>query len=114
MRDLVHEGVLPADDVPLWPPVRPEGVVRLGDKHIGEALRLAPRIGPEDLKLVEALQVEFDGPLRPVDLEYFVVLASRGEARSLQRADRAVLELHYSLECVVYIYFCGAATVRQG
>ena len=49
--ELVHEGVLPADDVARRPPVLPERVVGLGDEHGPEALdrgagRRAARGGP--------------------------------------------------------------------
>ena len=37
VMDLVDEGVLPADDVAVRPPMLPEGVIRLGDEDIGKA-----------------------------------------------------------------------------
>jgi hypothetical protein len=53
---LVDEGVLPADDVAVGPPVLPEGVVGLGDEHGAEALRggAGAGVGVVDLQLVEA------------------------------------------------------------
>src|SRR5918992_2669278 len=84
---LVDEGVLPADDVPVGPPVLPERVVGLGDEHRAEALRPL-RV----LQLVEPLEVEGERPLRPVDLPGEGVLAAVREARGLDRAHGAVLE----------------------
>src|SRR5215218_8782260 len=90
---LVHERVLPADDVAGRPPVLQEGVIRLGHEHGAEALR--PLAGPRALEvegeLVDALELEADRPLRPVDLPRHRVLAAGAEARGLQRADRAAL-----------------------
>src|SRR5690606_27805048 len=94
---------LPADDVPAGPPVLDPGVVALGDHHIRPAarfLRLA-RI-PEDLELVEPLQVKADAGLLCVDLEHVVVLAPAREAGRLERAERAVLELAGGDEGVVH------------
>src|SRR5207248_5816230 len=39
--DLVDEGMFPADDMSLGPPVLPPRVKRLADQHIGKALRFA-------------------------------------------------------------------------
>ena len=64
--DLVDEGVLPADDVAVRPPVLPERVMGLGDQHLVKALRLFGRvIDPEHLQLVEALEIETDAALVP-------------------------------------------------
>src|SRR5205823_7979732 len=51
MGDLVDEGVLPANDVTVRPPVRPERVICFGHQDIGEALRFFYwSIFPEHLK----------------------------------------------------------------
>src|SRR6478735_2567249 len=101
--DLVDERVLPADHVPLRPPVLPEGMVGLGHEHGAEALgELAGRgVAVVDLELVQALDVKAQGPLGAGDLERDPVLAARGEARSLDRAHGAVGEVHDRLDGVV-------------
>src|SRR4051812_7943275 len=101
--DLVDERVLPADHVPLRPPVLPEGMVGLGDEHRAEALRelSGRRVRVVDLELVEALDVEAQRALGAVDLELERVLAPAGEARRLDRADRAVGEVDHRLDGVV-------------
>src|SRR5215207_5341809 len=93
---LVHERVLPADHVPLRPPMLPERVVGLGHEH-GEEARVALGV----LELVQALEVEGERSLRAVDLPREVVLAPLAEARRLDRPDRAAREPHRRLEGVV-------------
>ena len=85
----MHEGVLPSDDVAMRPPVLPERVVGFGDEHGPESL-----VALGVLQLVQALKVEGERALGAVDLPGEGVLATVGEARGLDRADRPVLERH--------------------
>src|SRR3954463_660501 len=82
---LVHERVLPPDDVALRPPVLPERVVGFGDEDGAEALRARPgcRAGEVDLELVEALEIEPQRALGAVDLPGEGVLAPGREPRRL-------------------------------
>src|SRR6185436_8568955 len=92
--DLVDHRVLPPDDVTVGPPVRHEGVVAFADDDLVEALGLLRLLAdPEDIELVQVLEVELDRALLAADLEAAVVLPARGEARRLEGADRAALEL---------------------
>src|SRR5260221_83837 len=50
MGDLVHKRVLPANNVTLRPPVRPERMIGFGHEHIGEPPRFPGRgVFPVDL-----------------------------------------------------------------
>src|SRR5919197_3708405 len=111
--DLVHERVLPADDVAGRPPVRPERMVGLGDQHRAKALRRrARRRSLEvDLELVEALEVEGDRALAAVELPAQGVLAPGGEARGLDRPHGAALEGDRGLDRVVDL---AAGLERRG
>src|SRR5690606_41320 len=112
--EFVHKRVLPADDVPVRPPVLPVGMERLSDQRVVEAARLFRLIpGPENVELVHALEVELDRPIFAVDLERVEVLASLTEARRLDRADRAVLELEQRDERVIDVDLAGSGAVRQ-
>ena len=65
---------------------------------------LKPRavaVGAEHLQLVQALHVEGERSLRPVDLPLEGVAAAEREPRRLDRADGAVLELDRGLDRVV-------------
>src|SRR3954453_4040358 len=97
---LVHEGVLPPDDVALRPPVLPERVVGFGDEDGAESLRPRSgcRAGEVDLELVEALEIEAQRALGAVDLPGEGVLAPGREPGRLYRADRAALEGHHRLD----------------
>ena len=59
-----------------------------------EALLVAVVLARVVLELVHPLEVEGDAAFRAVDLEAVVVLAAGGEARALDRAERAVREAH--------------------
>src|SRR5688572_3187273 len=97
VRQLVRERVAPADDVPGRPPQLHERVLRLGHEHSLEAG------AGGDLELVQALDVEHDRALRPVQLERVRVHAPAREPGGLERADDAVLELDGGHEVVVYL-----------
>src|SRR6185295_1256334 len=100
--DLVDHRVLPPDDVTVGPPVRHEGVVAFADDDLVEALGLLRLLAdPEDIELVQVLEVELDRALLAADLEAAVVLPARGEARRLEGADRAALELDERDDVVV-------------
>jgi hypothetical protein len=88
----VDEGVLVADDVPRRPPHPDVGVIRLRDHDLAKALTLRRVVGEVHLELVHPLQVEDDAPVRAVDLEGVVVLASRCEACGLEGPHGPVLE----------------------
>src|SRR5262249_58518342 len=81
--------------MPWGPPELHEGVLGLGDEDAREAVLVG------DLKLVEALDVERDRPLRAVDLEGVVVDPAARQTRRLEGADCAALELDRRHEVVV-------------
>src|SRR6266550_1512404 len=97
---LVHEGVSPADDVPRRPPEIHEGMVRLRHEHRPEAARAVLAV-EKDLQLVHSLHVEVERATGAVDLPLKRVAPSEREARRLDRADRAALELDGRLDRVV-------------
>src|SRR5947209_2603631 len=103
MVDLVHEGVLPPDDVTLRPPPFQEWVVSLGDQHLSEPLSVGARGGVDevDLELIQPLEVERDRALGPVDLEAERVPPPAAETRRLERPDRPAFELDRRLERIV-------------
>src|SRR5436190_882786 len=78
MRELVDERLAPADDVTMRPPEAHERVLRLGDEDAAEPVRVA------NLELVQALHVERERPLRPVDLEGVRVRVADRELRAFQ------------------------------
>ena len=94
--DLVHEGLAPADDVPVGPPEAHERVARLGDEEALEALLVG------DLELVQALHVEGDRAVLAVDLERIRVGPAAGQLRAFERPQHAVLELDRRDEVVVH------------
>src|SRR5215207_11513606 len=87
----VREGVLVADDVSGRPPPLHVRVLRVRHLHGAEAA-LRPLLEVK-LQLVHPLQVEGEAPPAPVDLEAVVVPPAQSEARGLDRADAAALEL---------------------
>src|SRR5204863_8340196 len=114
MVDLVDHRVLPADDMAVGPPVRHEGVIAFRDEDLVEALGLLRLLAdPEDLHLVEVLEVELDRALLAADLEAAVVLPARGEARGLEGADRAAFELEERDDVVVDVDLAHALAVRH-
>src|SRR5258708_272576 len=100
VMELVHERVAPADDVAGRPPVCPERIVGLADESCLEPA-CAITVGAEYLELVQALHVERERALRPVDLPLEGVAPAERKARRLDRADGAVLELDRSLDRIV-------------
>jgi hypothetical protein len=92
--DSMDEGVFVADDVTLGPPgaevrVRAAG---LGDEDVAETLAVGGVGGVEELQAVHVLEVEVEGALGAVDLDFDVVLAAEGEAGGFEVGDGAVLE----------------------
>src|SRR5215212_1220706 len=103
MVDFMDERMLPADNVPLRPPILPPGMIRLADENIGETLCFARLTAfPVDFQFVEAFQVETNAALFGVDLERIEILAARCEACGFQRAERAILELDRGNKRIVY------------
>src|SRR5688572_17066777 len=98
--ELVDERVAPADDVAGRPPVLPERMARLRDEHVREPAR-ALLTRAKDLQLVQALHVEGERPLRPVDLPLERIPPAEREPRRLERADGAVREPHGRLDRIV-------------
>ena len=96
VRELVDEGVAPADDVPGRPPEPHVRVLFLGDEDTAESLRV------RHVELVQPLDVERGRALGPVDLERVRVDAAAGEARGFERPGDAVLELDRGDEVVVH------------
>src|SRR5262249_34237332 len=96
MRDLVREGVAPADDVPRGPPELHERMLGLGDQDSRKALRFG------DLELVEAVAAEGDRPLRAVDLDRVEVDPAAAQARRPERATGGACELDRGHEMVVH------------
>ena len=81
MVDLMDESVLPADDMPVRPPVLPPGVMSFCDQHVVEALGFFGfLIHPEDLQLIHPFQVELDRTVLTVDLDDMMILATCAEA----------------------------------
>ena len=111
---LVDHRVLPADDVAVGPPVRDERMVPLGDRHAVEALRLLRLLAdPEDLELVEALEVEAGSmPFSPLISKQLWFLRPAGVTRGLQGPDGPVLELHDGHERVVHVHLARALAVQ--
>ena len=99
----MHEGVLPADHVPLRPPVLPEGVVGLGHEHGAEALRRAPGVDPArwTCSSLRRSRSNASEPLVPLTSKRERVLAPGGEARGLDRPHGAALEARRRLDGVV-------------
>src|SRR5205823_7011976 len=87
-------------DVTRRPPVLPERMVRLADEH-GLEPACAVAVGAEHLELVQALHVEDERALRPIDLPLERVATTEREPRRLDRADGSVYELDRGLERVV-------------
>src|SRR3990172_5692505 len=113
--DLVHKRVLPAENVPGRPPVAQEGMLTVGDEHAAESPGLlAALLGPVDFELVQSLQVEGDRAGGPVDLDGEMVPPAGGDARRLQRADRAADKLHDGGEGVVDLDGGRSLRARQG
>ncbi len=119
--DLVDEGVLVADDVAGGPPHADIGVVALRHEDLTESTRIPGRLllGEEDLELVQALHVERKRAFLAVDLDGVVIAAPVGEARSLQRTDRAIFKRHGGGEGVVHrnrtlAAVCRLALVGEG
>ncbi len=111
---LVHEGVLPADDVAGRPPVLPEGMVSLGDEDRPQARLGGRRLRPgAHQQLVQALEVEGERALGAVDLPAHGVLPAGGEAGGLERADGAALELGDRLEGVVDVDAAAGPVVDE-
>ena len=75
-------------------------MVGLADEHRLRAAG-AVAVGTEDLKLVHALHVEPERPLRAVDLPLERVATPEREPGRLDRADRAAFELDDRLDRVV-------------
>src|SRR4051794_21966357 len=92
IKHAMRESVLPADDVPGRPPGAHVLVRPIGYQHIAEALDLGRVVVEEHIQLVHPVEVEDNAALAAVDLERVEVRAALGEARSLEAADRAVLE----------------------
>ena len=81
MGDLMDKGVLPANHMPLWPPIFPPRVERFRDKHILEPLGLLGLFAdPEDFHFVHAFKIEGDRALFAVDLKAVAILAATGKA----------------------------------
>ena len=112
VRDLVHEGVLPADHVPRRPPVLDERMLGLGDQHLGPTLGLGAAVAPIEVELVETLQVEAERRPGAVDLEPHVVLAAERQAGRFERACGTPLELDRGREGVVNVHRRALATRR--
>src|SRR6185503_12064151 len=97
MAKLVHERVLPADDVAAWPPVPHERVCLGGGyQHVGIAVAAAAY-----LELVEALQVEAQRALRAVDFDHQPILMPGRHAGCFKGANRSAVELHGGGERIV-------------
>src|SRR5207302_6333860 len=97
---LVYEGIAPPKDVSRRPPEVHERMVRLRHEHRPEAARAILAV-EQDLQLVHALHVEVERAVGAVDLPLERVAPSEREARRLDRANRAALELDSRLDRVI-------------
>ena len=93
----MDEGVLPADDVAVRPPPLPERMVGLGDEDVRKPF-VPSRVTWSSFRRSRSNASE---PFEPLISQLKRVLAAGGEARRLDRPDRAVLELDDRLERVV-------------
>src|SRR5688500_2094382 len=92
--NFMNKSVFPADDVPVRPPVRPEGVVAFADQYAMEALRFFWLLTyPEHFHLIHAFQVKADTAFFAVDFKTVGVFVTACKACGFDRSDGAVFKL---------------------
>ena len=112
--DFVNKRVLPANDVTLWPPVFPPGMMWLGNEYIVETLgRVWCIVHPIHFQFAQTFQVKADAALFAVDLQHFVVFASGSKAGGFEGADCAVGKGDGGDEGVIDGDLAGAAAIGK-